>query len=214
MVVCYLSWAKLGIDYVKLSVLLGSISASHLEDNIGRVRPILKVALFHKWFDSPVPRPLPLLETPFPHVALLVDAHTTPCYHPKAPFNEAKIYYDAKNHIYGLKTEVAVSAQSPHFCTHVSSHVPASVHDFELFKRGYARYLDYLLKLPAERVQLFGDQSHHYWAMLCDKGYIGPESASPDVCWICPTWNPQTHHERTFNILLSRVCVKVKCFFG
>ena len=30
MVVCYLAWAKLGVDYLKLSVILGGISASRL----------------------------------------------------------------------------------------------------------------------------------------------------------------------------------------
>jgi hypothetical protein len=34
MVVCYLAWTKLGFDYLKLSVILGGISTSHLEDNI------------------------------------------------------------------------------------------------------------------------------------------------------------------------------------
>jgi hypothetical protein len=59
MVVCYLAWAKLGCDYLKLSIILGGISASQLEDNIKRIRPILKKAMFQKWFDSPAqPRPL------------------------------------------------------------------------------------------------------------------------------------------------------------
>ena len=74
MLVCYLSWAKLSLDYLKLSVVLGSISASRLEDNIGRIRPVLKTTLFQKWFDSPL-RPRPLAGSPFPEVALIVDAH-------------------------------------------------------------------------------------------------------------------------------------------
>jgi hypothetical protein len=97
------------------------------------------------------------MESPFLHVGLLVDAHTTPCCQPKAPFDEAKIYYNFKNHTYGLKTEVAVSTQHPHYCTHVSNHVPGSVHDFELFKNGYKRYLDYLYKLPEEHIALHHD---------------------------------------------------------
>lgn len=213
MLVCYLSWAKLGLDYLKLSVVLGGISASRLEDNIGRIRPIMKKTLFQKWFDSPA-RPRPLSESPFPHVALLVDAHTTPCYRPKAPFDEAKIYYDYKNHTYGLKTEVAVSAQPPHFCTHISNHVPASVHDFELFKSGYERYLPYLLKLPNEQLALPGDQASRHWALLSDKGYIGPVASSPDVRRICPIKNPQTHQDRAYNVTHSHFRVYVECFFG
>ena len=83
MIVCYLAWAKLGCDYPKLALLLGGISATRLEDNIKQIRPVLKDTLIQKWFDSPQ-RLRPLTDMPFPHVALLVDAHTTPCYRPKA----------------------------------------------------------------------------------------------------------------------------------
>jgi hypothetical protein len=213
MIVCYLAWAKLGCDYPKLALLLGGISTTQLEENIKQIRPVLKAALIQKWFDSPQ-RPCPLSDTPFPHVALLVDAHTTPCYCPKAPFDEAKIYFDGKNRIYGLKTEVAVSVQAPHYCMHVSNSVPGSVHNFELFKQGYERYLPYLLKLPAKHVALVGDQNNHYWALLCDKGYIGPDDASPDVRWICSVKNPQSHNDHIMNNLKAQKRVMVECFFG
>ena len=213
MIVCYLAWAKLGCDYPKLALLLGGISATRLEDNIKQIRPVLKDTLIQKWFDSPQ-RPRPLTDTPFPHVALLVDAHTMPCYRPKAQFDEAKIYFDGKNQIYGLKTEVAVSAQAPYYCTHVSSSVPGSVHDFELFKKGYERYLTFLMKLPAEHAALVGDQDDCYWALLCDKGYIGPDDASPDVRRICPVKNPQNHNDRMMNNLKAQKRVMIECFFG
>ena len=129
------------------------------------------------------------------------------------PFEEAKIYYNGKNHTYGLKTEVAVRVLPPHFCTHTSKHVPASVHDFELFKSGYARYLPYLLKQPEECMALPGDPSRH-WAILCDKGYIGPDAASPDVRRICPHKNPQTHPDRVYNATHSRFRVFIECFFS
>ena len=86
----------------------------------------------------------------------------------ESTFDEAKIYYDHKNHTHGLKTEVAVSAQHPYYCIHVSYHVPASVHDFELFKNGFARYLDYLLKLLEEHIALptlIG--KIRFWPKLC-----------------------------------------------
>lgn len=63
--------------------------------------------------------------------------------------------------MYRLKMEVAVSAQPPYFCTCVSKHVPGTTHDFELFKKYYIEYLDYLLKLPAKRADLPGDNSHY-----------------------------------------------------
>ena len=167
--------------------------------------------MFQKWFNS-LSQPHPLLESPFPHVVLLVHVHTTPCYHPKAPFDEAKIYYDYKNHTYGLLTEVVVSTQHPYYCMHVFNHVPASVHDFELFKNGYARYLDYLLKLPEEHIALPGDQASHHWALLCDKGYISPNSASPDVCQICPLKRAQSHQERAYNVIHFHFYIPIECF--
>ena len=114
--------------------------------------------MFQQWFDQPPQHPLPLADTPFLHVALLVDATTTPCFRPRGRFEDAKAYYDAKNKIYSLKTEVAVIAQPPYFCTHVSVVVPGTVHDFELFKRGFQQYLNYLTKLPAEHAALYSDQ--------------------------------------------------------
>ena len=115
------------------------------------------------------------------HAALIIDTHTTQCFYPKGPFAKATAYYDAKNAIYGLKCEVAVTACPPYFYTHVSAYVPGATHDFELFKRGYFNYLDYLLKLPTESIRLPGDTQPRHWALLCDLGYIGPEGVSPDV---------------------------------
>ena len=115
MLICYLSWAKLGLDYVNLAFLLGNISSSRVEENILRIRPKLKTTMFQWWFDQLPQRPLLLADTPFPHIALLVDATTTPCFHPRGCFEDAKVYYNTKNKIYGLKTEVAVTAQPPYF---------------------------------------------------------------------------------------------------
>ena len=126
-------------------------------------------------------QPIPLRGTVILHVALLIDNHTTECFCPKTTFNESKIYYDGKNRIYGLKTEVAFMAHEPHYCVFVGKHMPGSVHDFEIMKGSYHRYLDYLLKLPDENTSLPGDQLSHFWGVLVDKGYIGPENATPDL---------------------------------
>ena len=126
--------------------------------------------MFQRWFDQPPQRPLPLADTPFPHVALLVDVTTTPCFCPRGRFEDEKVYYDAKNKIYGLKTEVAVTAQPPYFCPRVSVAVLGAIHDFELFKRGFQWYLNYLTKLPAEHAALYGDQMSRYWPFCATKG--------------------------------------------
>ena len=92
MLVCFQSWAKLGLDYVNLAFLLGDISSSHVEDNIAQIRPKLRSTMTQKWFDQPPQHPCPLAKTPFPHIALFVDATTTPCFQPKAGFDKAKIF--------------------------------------------------------------------------------------------------------------------------
>lgn len=213
MLVCYLAWFKTGADYTVLACVLGDITASRVEDNINRIRPLLRSALSQKWLQFPV-RPVPLSGTIFPYVALLIDNHTTQCNRPRAPFNEAKIYYDGKNRIYGLKTEIAVTASAPHYCVFVGAHTPGSVHDFEILKRGYNRYLEYLLKLPTENAALPTDQQSRFWAVIADKGYIGPEHATPDLRRLTPIKDPQTPVQITYNQSIGRVRVPVECFFG
>ena len=74
-------------------------------------------------------------------------------------------------------------AHAPHYCVFVGKHVPASVHDFEVLKRGYHLSLEYLLKQPHESASLPNDVHSRFWAMLVDMGYIDPENATPDLCW-------------------------------
>ena len=81
MLICYLSWAKLGIDYIQLAMHFGNdITLSQVEENICRIRPVLKDSLSKKWFDLVPARLRPLAESPFPQVALIVDSHTPPCF--------------------------------------------------------------------------------------------------------------------------------------
>ena len=143
-------------------------------------------------------------------VVLLLDSHTTEFHHLKAPFNEAKIYFDGKNHIYGLKTEVAISASVPYYCVLVGNHRPGSVHDFEILKQGYQKYLDYLHKLPAESAALPSDCQSWHWAVLVDMGYIGPEYATPDFHWITPIKNPVSPQEVQYNQSIGRVRVHIE----
>jgi hypothetical protein len=60
---------------------------------------------------------------------------------------KAKIYYDRKNHIYSLKSEVVVSATPPYYCVFVSDHTSGSIHDFEIMKKIYHCYFEYLGEL-------------------------------------------------------------------
>jgi hypothetical protein len=213
MLLCYLMWARLGLDYAVLAVAIGDITANRVEDNINRIRPILKSALSEKWFDSPL-RPLPLRDSPFPHCALIVDSHTTACYRPKARFGEAKIYWDGKNRVYGIKTEVAVRATAPHYCVAVSRHEPASKHDYEIHKSQFHNYLNYLLKLPDEVPMVLSDAAFRHWAILCDLGYIGPAHHTPDVRRVTPVKVPRSTPDFRYNDDVAKHRVWVECFFG
>ena len=66
MLICFLSWLKLGVDYDALAYILCGITASHVEDNIKCIRPVLHLALFYKWLES-LRCPVLLTGTVFPY---------------------------------------------------------------------------------------------------------------------------------------------------
>jgi hypothetical protein len=181
---CYTTWLKLGSDFGVLARIL-DLKESRMEDNVNRGRKILNQQLRARWWNERI-RPKPLADTPFPHAALLIDGHTTQCQRPKAPFEEAKIYWDAHNHIYGIKNEVAVTASAPHYCMFVSKHYVGSVHDYVVHKTEYPAYLEYLQKDEDEALQLPTDINHRFWAVLVDSGYTGQAKDTPDVRRIFP----------------------------
>ena len=79
-------------------------------------------------------RPQPLNTTNYPQVALAVDSSSQEVYRPKGRFEEAKSYWDAKNHIYALKKQVAVLACEPHYAMFSHPAVIGSKHDYTTFK--------------------------------------------------------------------------------
>ena len=92
--------------------------------------------------------------------------------------------------------------------------MPGLVHDFEIMKSDYHRYLDYLLKLPNENASLPTVQHSRFWAVLVDLGYIGPEAATPDLRRLYPIKDPRNQAEENYNQILGRYRVPVECFFG
>jgi hypothetical protein len=189
MVICYLAWLKLGQDYPVLACALGDITTIQLENNINYIRLILFQVLHEKWLLSPS-RLKPLVDSPFLHVEIIINNHTTQYYHLKVLFDKAKIYYDRKNHIYGLKSEVVVSATPSYYCIFVGDHTPGFVYNFKIIKRKYHCYFEYLLKLLFETFQLFIDQAFRFEVVLVDKGYIALDHSIPNMKCVTPIRNP------------------------
>jgi hypothetical protein len=170
---------KTGDDYEKLGRNL-KIKPANARHAVERMRPIINNTLKERWWNNK-PRPQPLSETPFPHVALLIDSNSQEVYHPKARFEEAKAYWDGKNKIYALKKEVAVMAQPPHYALFSQKGEIGSTHDFAILKKTYSSYLPYLQKTNAENSLLPMDQNSQLWACILDMGYIGPPEATPGL---------------------------------
>lgn len=209
---CYLILLKTGLDLPVLAKVL-KLSESRLEGNISRVRSIVNAALKQRWQELIV-RPTANLNRPFPEAGLLIDNTTVQCFRPKGRYMEVKHYFDGKNHIYGLKKEVSITAVAPHFYVTSSPHYPGSVHDYTIHKMEYRRHFEYTLKQPSEVYALPADCRHEHWATVLDKAYIGPEGDTPDERRITPTKNPHTAEQVAFNRTVSNVRVPVEQFFG
>ena len=138
-------------------------------------------------------RPNPINDTYFPYIGLLVDSTSIQVQKPKARFEEAKIYWDGKNHMYTLKKEVAVMVSNPHYCLFLQKGVVGSKHDYEYLKTTFHSYIRYLQKTSEEFILLLTDQANKNWGTLFDKCYIGPESDTPGLRRIAPKKNPSTY---------------------
>lgn len=209
---CYLWWAHTGLDYGSLATVF-HLKEGRFEDNINRVRPMLLSALRKRWIE-PRPRPQPLMDTAYPFVGLLVDSTTVHTFMPKKPFDEAKIYFDGKNGIYGLKKEVGVMAHSPHYALFFTPKQVGSMHDYTIHKNHFAQYLEYLEKEPDESVVLATDHASSSWAALMDKGYVGPPSDTPGLRRIAIQRGrlpPAASVERE---ALKRIRVPIERWFG
>lgn len=146
--------------------------------------------------------------------SLVIDGFTAQISPPKMNFNDAKTYWDGKNKIYGLKTEVAVSDTAPHYCLFVSDHVPGSMHDYLLHKQWYHNYGEYLHVTAEEARIVNNDPQRAYWLILADKGYIGPEEDTRPIKRITPVKGALTAAETRFNQEQKARRVVVEQFLG
>jgi len=186
------------------------LAHSTLEASIQRIRPLLLEMLEETWW-SARQRPEPLTGTVAPEVALLVDSTTIETYHPKGRFTEAKVYFDGKNKIYGVKKEIAVMAKAPHYCLFSQPYYVGSTHDYLILKKTYPSYLTYLAKREGEGP---ADDGQPSWAILGDKAYVGPDTDTPQLRKIAIQRAPPNAAARERNRQLSSIRVKVECFFG
>lgn len=143
---------------------------------------------------------------------LLLDCTTVQVFRPRAPFNEAKLYYDSKNHIYSLKKEVAVMVSESHYCLFISKAYVGSVHDYYIHKQGCSKYEEYLMKTPHEQSFMPQDIHKLKWAIVEDKGYVGPPSDTPNERRVVPIRPARLHHEIDFNNRISQFRVPIEKF--
>ena len=74
--------------------------------------------------------------------------------------------------------------------------------------------LDYLVKTSEEFRSLQGDQEHQNWALLLDKGYIGPESDTKGLRRLTTIKNVNRQVDSIGNHEKSLIRVPLQCFFG
>lgn len=210
---CYLIWAKLGANYDTLGQQF-SIKANRLEANINRMRDLVNKTCRLRWW-APRARPEFHDASPFPHVALLLDHHTTHVYRPKAPFGEGKIYWDGHNKIYGVKNLVGISATKPNYCQFVCQNDVGSVSDYTDLKVHFGEFMEWLQKTPEEMHHLQGDLQHRYWAAVADRAYVGPATDTPNLRRITPKkGNHLSIAELARNEQIDKFRVPIECFFG
>lgn len=208
----YLTWLKTGTGYDVIATTF-KISETRLEDCLNRVRPALHTALRSRWWDNRR-RPVRRDNAVSPLVALIVDGHTTPICQPKLPYEDAKAFWDGKNKIYGLKTEIAIAARSPHYCLFTCPAVPASKHDYELHREIYRQYVPYLRMTPEEMIRNQAQAEFSYWQIMGDKGYVGQADDTHPIERVVPKKGLLNEAERQRNILINRERVVVEQYLG
>lgn len=209
---CYVVWAHFGADYA-IAAKAAGMKEGRFEDNVGRARTVLLNTLRSRWW-SPRRRPAPVPDSPWPHVALLVDTNTTEVFRPRARFEEAKIYWDGHNKIYGIKKEVAVMACAPYYCLMTHKGFVGSIHDYDEHKRNAQSYEEYLLKTEEEARALPQDRASRFWALMGDLGFLGPDADTAPIRRVTPTRSNQSVHDARRNTDIARRRNPSEWFFG
>lgn len=207
-----LVWMKLALDYGRFSHIV-KVKDGRLRDAIVRIKGPLFEMLHNKWWNQRR-RPVPLDNTEFPHIALLIDNTSIEVYHPKVPFDDAKSYWDVHNSIYALKKEVGIMASAPHYALFSQPKRIGGIHDYTELKETYCSYLEYLQKTVDEHTLLLTDEPNASWAALLDRAYVGPASDTPGLRRITPKKRAITATDTEYNMQVDHIRVPVEQFFG
>jgi hypothetical protein len=213
-VLLYLYWAKHGQDYALIAKTFGFGQVA-VTTAITRVRDPLLLALQDQFWTNRR-RPVPISESHFPYIALAVDSTSIEVNRPVGRFEDAKAYWDGKNHIYALKKEVAVTAAPPHYALYSQTGTVGSVHDYTTFKSTYGSYLSYLTKTPSEVRAIPLDTAAPTWGIVADNGYAGDAADTPGlrkIALVRPS-NPLTIQEQQNRVELANMRSCVERFFG
>jgi len=68
------------------------VASSTIKLAIQRIRPHFYEGMKSRWWKDRQ-RPKPLNQAQFEHIALIVDSNSVEVYRPRAPFNEAKVFF-------------------------------------------------------------------------------------------------------------------------
>lgn len=107
-------------------------------------------------------------------------------------------------------------AKAPYYAMFSLPAKPGGDHDYEIHKGHFQEYLPYLRKTSSEQALISTDNNRN-WAILMDKGYVGPEADTQGERRITPKKsysNGLSSVDNQRNEELSRIRVPVEQFFG
>lgn len=161
---------------------------------------ILHSTLAEEWFTNRPPPECNMSDGD--RFCLIGDSKTFECYRPKVSFNEAKVYWDGKNCIYGLKKLVLVQAVPPHYARFVDTYKVASSHDYQNLKKYSHNIARWLGPNPQ-------------YSTLFDSAYIGPAEDTPGINRVAlKKKSTVREQERARQAHLAARRVVVEQFFG
>jgi hypothetical protein len=205
-------WEKHGLDFG----VTGQVAKRTTSKFMRLAAPILK-STYTRQLSMDELKNLNITCDHYPYVHHITDATVTPCNKPLASFEESKLFFSGKHHIYCLKNELSVYPNGE--ACNWTSHRPGSVSDITIFRENINYHKDVTKKTPAAMIvpdhgELATEHPTSYGITL-DKGYAGIERL---VRAIIPKKKPRNRQldnddlERNRKIAHDRIVVEI--FFG